>query len=98
MRFLFIGPDDALGEFMKEKRDDGVETSTERPSKTLIELLYGGYPGWLDRLRRPKGVRGPGTWQNDPEGFERYMDEGDWRNPGRLARPEPVNYYGRWVE
>ena len=97
VRFLLDGPD-GLTERLPERGRAADAASAPRQRLTLIEAIYGTGREALDRLRRPKGVRGPGGWSNDPEGFARYMETGDWRNPGNLARPAPVNYYGRWVE
>ncbi len=85
MRFLLIGPDDLLKELEAYAQVDAAPVPDGAEPMTLLELLYGRDHDWLERLRRPKGVGGPGCWEADPEGFARYMDEGDWRNPGRLA-------------
>jgi hypothetical protein len=97
VRFPLYGPD-GLTEQLAERGPVADAASAPRRGLTLIEAIYGTGREALNRLRRPKGVRGPGAWSNDPEGFARYMAAGDWRNPGNLARPAPVNYYGRWVE
>ncbi|HEX8168523.1 MAG TPA: hypothetical protein VF601_22405 [Beijerinckiaceae bacterium] len=43
-------------------------------------------------------MRRPGSWERDPEAFERYFMSGDWRDPGTVCRPEPVRMGNRWVE
>ena len=88
--------DIALGE---EGRAEEYFRHVKAPEpRTLIEMIYGEDAPVLARLRRPRGVRGPGGWEIDPDGFAAYMAEGDWREPGRVGRPAPVCYYGRWVE
>jgi hypothetical protein len=97
VRFILHGPD----ELAKNLLNSGLlreECEPIRPpKKTLIEVLYGNDPDSLRRLRRPKGVKGPGCWVEDPAGFARYMEAGDWRNPEGVARRPPVSYYGRIV-
>ena len=99
IRFLLFGPDEVMRREL-ERREAGGEAwePTAFPYATVIERLYGNDPATLERLRRPKGVRGPGGWQNDPEGFYRYIEAGDWRDPHDVARRPPVSYYGRIVE
>jgi hypothetical protein len=97
MRFLLIGPDNLAEQMRAESHlDDGPSEPAD--GMTLIELIYGSDRETLDRLRRPKGVRGPGSWEYDPDGFARYMDEGDWRNPAGVARRPPASFYGRVVD
>ena len=101
VRFLLFGPDrlaDRLIERLEASGRGADDAPSPRKGLTLIETIYGADPEALNRLRRPKGARGPGEWSNDPENFARYMAAGDWRNPGNLARPAPVNYCGWWVE
>ncbi len=74
---------------------DGTEESAPG-AMTLLELIYGPDPAALERRKRPKGVKDPGPWECDPEGFTRYMEAGDWRNPQGVARPPaPVGGGGR---
>jgi hypothetical protein len=92
MHFLLYGPGQIL-EMMEKRARLADPSAPPRKGLTLIEAIYGTDSEALNRLRRSKGVRGPGGWSNDPEAFARYMEAGDWRNPGNLARPAPVNYY-----
>jgi hypothetical protein len=69
------------------------------PNKpTLLELIFGSDAKALAKLRRPKHGKRPGSWERDPEAFERYFMSGDWRDPGDVCRREPVLMGGRWVE
>lgn len=91
MRFLLAGPHGTIVDLIadaldaqtaaKAGRDPCAPASGPEPA-TLLELLYGGRPNGLRALARPKGMAGPHSWENDPSAFQRYMDAGDWRDPG----------------
>ena len=49
-----------------------------------------------ERLRRSPHVRGPGGWEIDPEGFARYIEAGDWRNPEGVCYRPPIRYGNGW--
>ena len=97
MRFILHGPDGLV----KNLPDSGLLQEdcefVRPPRRTLLQVLYGGDPERLRRLRRPKGVKGPGCWVEDPAGFARCMETGDWRNPEGVAGRPPVSYDGRIV-
>ncbi|CAA9313973.1 MAG: hypothetical protein AVDCRST_MAG90-650 [uncultured Microvirga sp.] len=97
MRFLLRGPGGSMLETISsilgedsdsnEPPGDGDGPSGPMPA-TLLEFVYGGRPGKLRSLVRPKGVPGPGSWEEDPEAFTRYMEAGDWRDPA-ASLPAP---------
>ena len=63
----------------------------------MLELFYGPDPKY-ERLRRSPHVRGPGGWEIDPEGFARYIEAGDWRNPEGVCYRPPIRYGNRLVD
>jgi len=87
MRVLLIGPENLAGELESLGLVSDEPVAREDGQMSLIEFVYGQDPATLERLRRPKGVMGPQGWECDPEAFTRYMEGGDWRNPGPLTRP-----------
>ena len=110
MRFLLFSPG-AVMQLWKEiaPQDRGsadpdapepaleyIPPDTSQP--TLLEMIFGSDAAAFARLRRPKHGKRPGSWERDPEAFERYFMSGDWRDPGDVCRREPVRMGGRWVE
>ena len=83
-----MGPAKLTEQELREREVRGAEAwePSAAPAGTLIEMLCGGDPDALERLRRPKGVPGPGGWEQDPDRFARYIETGDWRNPDGVNR------------
>jgi hypothetical protein len=108
-RFMIFGPGGLL-EVLKEAglpTDAGEAESEEseplpehlpRSTRTVLELFYGPGAKKYERLRRSPHVRGPGGWEIDPEGFARYIEAGDWRNPEGVCYPPPIRYGNRLVD
>ena len=84
-----------------EADGDDTEPLPEHLAKgvvTVLELFYGPGPKKYERLRRSPRVRGPGSWEIDPEDFARYIDAGDWRNPEGVCYRPPIRYGNRLVD
>lgn len=111
-RFLVLAPGGVRARMIaagRWPRPSGAAAPDEAPGSapaaappqalpTVIGWFYGTDAQVLRRLRRAAHMRSPGGWETDPEGFARYMAEGDWRNPEQVCRREPAPMHGRWVE
>jgi hypothetical protein len=109
-RFLMFGPG-GLKHVLKEvglpiEAGDGNESKASKPLPehlpksvmTVLDWFYGPGPKKYERLRRSPRVRGPFGWERDPEGFARYIEAGDWRNPEGVGYRPPVRYGNRLID
>jgi hypothetical protein len=84
-----------------EAEDDDSEPLPEHLPKdtlTVLELYYGPGAKKYERLRRSPQVLGPGGWEIDPEGFDRYIEAGDWRHPEGVCYRPPMRYRNRLID